>query len=853
MTLAVTGAVAVAAPAQASTASRAQGYSGEKAHVGFWHLGDVLVACIDALRGDPDQNGQDYGDLHEADSINGLGEADMATLYRLAMDNIKEGTSDEDASQTALAIWKLTGYQGRPEERLTSLQPDPAASLAGADAKIAAAREAAVISVDPTDHLTVTLSQDAKSGTVKSDLVENKVSTGTGTAAAGAYSGTITLDGAVFSDNGTNTHAIINGTDYAITPTQSASGVNVSASVSYTDLTVGRNVMIGEPIGTDQAQRVIAGKKNSVSASASVSVAASSSVPMQLRVDTKVSAEKVKDGEIYFDTYAVSVVKTDENPNGEWAKVDGKPVSVAIDFEAFKDPTGKKPAQQVSVPAGAKSEGTDTVTVTAPGGGRTKDFTAKGTGWRTFVASIDPAKSSAPAKVNTFTSDYGINVESLYVPGQPQIDTTAFFCTTDKGVQGIGDTLHVSGYDSASGTYPVAVTAWQSAKEIAEGTNVSEKTASKITTATVNVTANGDAKTDCLELPSAIRESVAGGTTHMYFTISSPGNGVTPGFTEDKALESEHLNAPKLSTAAAFNATKDGKVCVLDTNHVKGLDTTGGALTLDSTLWAVPREGGKLPTWGGSLPKSAVKVTTVTTTITKDGDTPTTCIDVTEYEKTAGTSQAPVFVFTVATKGNARVPAFAENRMLREEAVWTPVITTKAQTTDSGQGKSATDTIVVSDWNDAVPALDVTSVLHVSDAPFTEGGNALDQAGVKTAGSTVTEVTGNGEFTTSAITNAEGGLHGVFTYEVNGEKSGGLVPSWTDSTVYHEEAVSWPAPATPTQPGPHLASTGFTSGALLPLAGGLVGAGLLAYVAVYISRRRKATAGIEAATAEPAS
>lgn len=554
-----------------------QGPSGEVAHHGFWGLLDDaalswVVACVDAELGDPNWSNAKgelttYGDL-VLTAWPGMTTAERATLVRLILDNVNAKAGNEAAAQTQTAIWIMTGLNGMSLDTLNSLSPNPAATIAGAKAKIAAAKKAAII--DASARVDVSLSAGGASGSVVTQLVENRAVGGKTTAAAGAYQGTVTLTGATFED-GTTVKAIGNAKGVPIVPTKNANGgFGVTAKVSFAGVKAGTEIYVASPTNNPKAQRVVA----------------------------------------------------------------ARPVSV---------------------------------------------------------------------------------------------------------------------------------------------------------------TANA----------------------------------------------SDTMSMPAFSTTAAFGTTEDGGVCVFDTNHVADLT---GKVEIDSILWAIPLEAGQAPEdlYGQPVPDTATEIDTVTTTVTGDGDTRTDCIDVSEYTDVLGTEEAPVFEFTAESDGGTGIAAFAEDTIVEGQAVWTPVLETKAQ---SGN-EQGTDTIIVSRWNPAVAGLDVTSLLHVAPTAFPAGTGAYEHDDSQVAGEVTTTVTGNGEFTTAPVPHTGDELHGVFTYEVAGDESG-LVPSFEDSRVYNEELVTWPAPVVPASvTGPGLAHTGFDAGLAPWLALGAAGLGG-AGVAFGVHWRRRTSARAE--------
>ena len=389
--------------------------------------------CLDSSQDAPistSYTNQDLSSFQKQDG-NFLSPEDIARL-RYIGDNYGSSSDPTTAAAAQLAVWRITGMNGNSDHYYAQrANGSEGAVIATADAINAAANANAaygatanvVINFDDPEGLTAT---------AYSDINVTYVSGGTSAVADGTQSGTLVLTDGVFEDNGTNTHAITNGTEYTIIPSRLGSTVQVSAVVTYSNVPYGNTMRVGIPDSDPDAQRMLFSGGGTVTAlgGAGVSPALASETPFQVSISTQTSAATAEVGDVVTDEVMVTVDADAQNPNAEWGVWDNNgvltPIEVTIHAIFWQDTTGSPIVQSATIPNTAIEVCDVTLVVTSAGTYTTPDCIVETGAYHVWTESINPADtpvSEGGDKILPFQSEYGISTESTFVPFPPTIST----------------------------------------------------------------------------------------------------------------------------------------------------------------------------------------------------------------------------------------------------------------------------------------------------------------------------------------------------------------------------------------------------------------------------------------------
>jgi hypothetical protein len=497
-------------PAQAlSATSRGVGYASgpDGRWLGSYRLDDGRLGfCIDVGLGAPP--GHDYAPVDDA----GRSPDDRARLAYIS--RRWAGSTDPDtAAAGQLATWSVTGLGGHDLAWYASRAGDRADVVASrAEDMLAEAGSATGASRSVTAGAAITLGDDGH-GTLRVDLRADFLATGPADVPAGSHTGTVTLEGAVFSDG--NARAQVgNGTTVPITAIGSSAAMHVTASAAFAELPYGDAL---DAIGAGSAsQRLILARPADARAEARTETRAPNPLPFAPRVVTEMSRAVAATGDDIADRLHVSADPAAPAEHGHPATSDGwgllrrddgslGPVPVIVRSRLlgpFREQVGP---ERDDVPGDAPQVCEVATRVDrGPGDYTTPSCRVPGGGYYTWVESISPDDTSIAdgrERVLPWRSTFGAATETTQVPQPPSI-TTRIGASDIVAGECETDTLHVTSFVGV-GAVPVrARLVGPLASEPAEGSTVSAPgdSSNGVLESEVRLTGDGDVTTPCMRV-----------------------------------------------------------------------------------------------------------------------------------------------------------------------------------------------------------------------------------------------------------------------------------------------------------------------------------------------------------------
>lgn len=417
--------------------------------LGSYRLADGRLGfCLQVDR--PVPTGHDYTVGERV--LDALSPDDAARLAWIS--RTQAGTTDPDVAAAAqLATWMITGLGGRAPEWYAARAGGSATRVVHlAHDLLAQASAPGGASRGVSATLLLDLRPDG-SGTVRGDLLVDEVATGSGPAAPGTASGTITLTGAVFAD-GTAVAAVPNGTAVEIRATGSPAVHEVTAEVGYTRLPLGASMTVATSASGSQDLVVV--NETSAHASARASAAVVSNLPFQPRVQTRTSAATAQAGALVHDVLEIDAAAV-EGLSAEWGVDDApdgfrSPVPVVV-RSTLLGPFPAPPVHAARPPEGAPVV-CEVRTEVASGPGRytTPACALPATGYFVWVERIlpdDTPPDRGRDKVRPWTSEFAVASEITFVPFAPRLETVATENRVEPGAC-VADRLLVSGLNPAA-------------------------------------------------------------------------------------------------------------------------------------------------------------------------------------------------------------------------------------------------------------------------------------------------------------------------------------------------------------------------------------------------------------------
>lgn len=521
-------------------------WSGDQAFLGAFAGSDGTTAyCIDGPADYPWMDaGTTYGAPYPVENFtNTNGEqigADKTDQIAWLLNEYGGSTDPATATALPLLLWQTVDGELPGASGYTGWVLDQDQGVKAAYATLEAAMQNEAYRASDIDA--VIDSNGDGTGTVTFDATIDYVNGGEKAAAAGEFAGDATLTNATF-EGGATSQAVENGTAYPITFVgNTAAEVEATVEAEFAGLVADYEMMIADPTNKtnpatgEDYQRVILADMipKSVHASAT-SEGVVLDNPAEIEVQTQISDFVVSESDLpvtLTDNATVSVRATDLNSNGDWPlDPSGNPVAVDVELSLYKAPDNVPFEQSSEIPEGAELIGTDTITgVTAPGeyvSPAGVEITEPGR--YVFVERIPEVRldygQGEVTKVPSFNGDYGIALESSYVPHSPEISTEVLTKNPLEG-ETVADVLTVSEFAPGAGSIDVQVHA---VGPFVEGEELPELTPENldeyvVETQTVTIDANGEFTTP--EFSDATRiETVDGETASTYyFVLTSEGN-----------------------------------------------------------------------------------------------------------------------------------------------------------------------------------------------------------------------------------------------------------------------------------------------------------------------------------------
>ena len=428
-------------------------WNGDRASwLGTYRLPDGRQAfCLEAGKSSP--IGNEYVTETGAD-VFGVSTADHARLAYIA--RTWAGTSDPNtAAAGQLAVWTITGLNGHDQRYYAGRANDQwPVVLQRANEMLAEATAAASRSVAGTVALDL---RDDGTGSVRGDLTVDRVAGGP-TRLGPTHRGTITLEGAVFTD-GRPTATPRNGETLAFRTTATTPVVTVKAKAEFTGLPYGRIMTVGSSaVGS---QMILFSGGTSVAAAGRASTESRSPLPFQPRVSTMTSDAVAETGTVLTDQLTLAVEPGDGllaewgryDAGGRWAPV---PVTVRSTLMGpFAAPVMESAEWPDDAPRVCEVE---LVITDGPGTYDTPGCELPSGGYYTWVETIDPADTPADAgrdRLRPWRSVFGAATETTLVPWSPTIATEVVGPQQVLTGTCVSDALLVSGMNPAVEAFDV--------------------------------------------------------------------------------------------------------------------------------------------------------------------------------------------------------------------------------------------------------------------------------------------------------------------------------------------------------------------------------------------------------------
>ncbi|WP_022886244.1 hypothetical protein [Glaciibacter superstes] len=510
-------------PVEAAVAGRHAGHTwaGDgQSYLGSYRLDDGTVAyCIDQPSGPP--MGINYSAPDFAAAI-----ADADTQARLAYLMRQWGASDDPtiAASVALNVWRLTGLGGNTDRYYAARANESTeAVMATADAQLAEAGSQGSRQVSAS--VAVAVSPDGTTGTVQADLTIDGLA-GPYTVPPGTHAASVTLEGAVFTETGSATAQIPNGSVAAITP-DTRSLVTVAATAHFDSLPYGGSIGVLYPDDSSRQRLIVASPGTAEATSERVQTPpVVRTLPFQPVVQTQTGATTAEAGQLIDDILTVGATASADNPEGDWGMrgdpAAPEPVALLVRstlWGPFVDPIVELPA----VPDGAVAVCEVSTMVAGPGEYHTDYCQLPAAGYFVWTESIDPSESpheEGRSQAGAWQSAFGTATEVTLSPWHPAVTTTASSPTAV-----VGDCLHdaITVVGSQPG-YELVITAslWGPFAEAPEpGTQIDEASAPLVGSVDVLFAGDGTLASGCL--PTSEPGS-------YVWTYASPGNAATGEF-----------------------------------------------------------------------------------------------------------------------------------------------------------------------------------------------------------------------------------------------------------------------------------------------------------------------------------
>lgn len=510
-------------PVEAAVAGRYSGHTwaGDgTSYLGSYRLADGTVAyCIDQPSGPP--MGVNYS---AADYASQLTDIDSQARLAYLMRQWGSSTDPTTAAAVALNVWRITGLGGHADRYYAArANESTAAVLAAADAQLAEAGGSASRGVAAS--VTIAVTPDGQSGSVQADVSVDGLSGVLGLA-PGAHTGTVTLEGGVFTDTGAVTGPVTSGVPVAITP-DLRTVVTVSATARFDDLPYGAAIGLLYPDDLARQRLIVASPATATATSARVvSPPVLRTLPFQPSVQTQTGAVSAEPGAMLTDELVVSVIPTADNPLADWG-MHGDPASPApiallvrsTLWGPFVDPI----TELASVPEGAPLVCEVATMVVGPGEYRTEECTLPVAGYYVWTDRINPEDSpDAEGRQHAvaWQSGFGVATEVTLVPWHPAVTTMASAPAAEPG-DCLHDTLTVSGAQPGY-ELPLRANLWGPFAEApAVGATIDALTSPLLGTADVVATGDGSFQTPCLTVTEP---------GQYVWTHESAGTAATPPF-----------------------------------------------------------------------------------------------------------------------------------------------------------------------------------------------------------------------------------------------------------------------------------------------------------------------------------
>lgn len=425
--VALAGALLLPSPAHAlpATGTGIGFWSADGWWIGSWTLADGTRGfCIDLGGRAPTGH-----DLEPTDAVS-LGRFSDDDRARLAyISRAWAGTDDPvTAAAAQLTTWTITGLNGHSVESI--------ATRAGARAgEVLERSNAMLVELDAPSGASrsvaarVTIDRDDAGASSLVASVDVDYLAGSATATPDTLDGVATVQGAMFTD-GSHEHRVRNGVAYPLTPDAGSAVVDLTASVTFTDLPFGAAVTVAR--AEQGVQSVLTSSPGRASARAEVSAQRPSSLPFQPVVTTKASDAVAVAGATVHDVLQVAA-RSEPGSTSEWGVYgeDGgpyTPIPVTVRSRLLGPfPTPPAPSDQTPTDAAPVCEVT-TVVDHGPGEYSTPSCTLPSAGYFVWVETISPddtASEHGRSRVRAWTSRFGEATETVMVsapPAQPSAD-----------------------------------------------------------------------------------------------------------------------------------------------------------------------------------------------------------------------------------------------------------------------------------------------------------------------------------------------------------------------------------------------------------------------------------------------
>ena len=516
--------------------------------LGTYRLDDGRQAfCLEVGKKSPVGNRYDTA---TGDAVVGVSSEDHARLAYIA--RTWGGTKDPDtAAAGQLAVWTITGLGGHSQRYYAGRANDHwPIVLQRANDMLAEATARASRSVDAT--LTVSLADDG-TGSVRADLVADLV-TGGPTTLPGRHVGTVTLQGAEFTDGSGGSRRVKNGETVRVRATGPGAELSVRARVRFDGLPYGRVATVGSSAAGSQMILFTGGV--SAAAAGSASATAVSPLPFAPRVVTQASDTIAEAGTVVTDRLTLDVARGDGLLD-EWGRyrADGqlRPVPVTVRSRLlgpFFEPLVEADAAPADAPVVCEVE---TVVTDGPGTVTTPGCELPSTGWFTWVESIDPGDTSPSQggeRLRPWTSRFGTAPETTFAPFTPIVSTVAAGGATEVGPGAcVTDALTVARLNALVGEDGVEVTSTlvgpfadqpEEGEDLTDLLEVPGLVAGEVVT---TVHADGEVQTPCVRVDRP---------GHYVFVLSSEGSAelddgsrIVPAFVDHRAHAAESFLVPE--------------------------------------------------------------------------------------------------------------------------------------------------------------------------------------------------------------------------------------------------------------------------------------------------------------------